>query len=60
MRRFAFSWLHAAIEEFDDVEDFLIGLVDGGAGAELEEAAGVGGNDGLGASGLGMLHFFGK
>ena len=49
-----------AVEEFDDVEDFVVGAVDGGAGAELEEAAGVGGDDGLGAGGLGVAHFIGE
>ena len=51
---------HGAVEEFDDVEDFVAGAVDGGAGAKLEEAAGVGGDDGLGAGGLGVAHFFGE
>lgn len=49
-----------AIEEFDDVEDFLVCVMDGGAGAELQEAAGVGGDDGLRAGGLGVAHFFGE
>jgi hypothetical protein len=48
------------VEEFDDVENFLAGAVDGGAGAELEEAAGIGGDDSLGAGGLGVAHFFGE
>ena len=51
---------HGVVEEFDYVEDFLAGAVDGSAGAELEEAAGVGGDDGLGAGGLGVAHFFGE
>jgi hypothetical protein len=38
----------------------MAGAVDGGAGAELEEAAGIGGDDGLRAGGLGMVHFFGE
>ena len=54
---FAFSWPHASIEEFDDVEDLLVGAVDGGAGAKLQEAARVGCDDGLRASGLGVAHF---
>jgi hypothetical protein len=45
--------LHAAVEEFDDVEDFLAGAVDGGAAAQLQQAPGIGGDNGLGASGLG-------
>jgi len=48
------------VEEFDDVEDFVAGTVEGGAGAKLQEASRVGGNDGLGASGLGVAHFFGE
>ena len=48
------------VEEFDDVEDFLVGAVDGGASAELQQAAGVRGDDGLGASGLRVAHFFGE
>jgi hypothetical protein len=30
------SWVHASVEEFDDVENLLIGTVDGGAGSELQ------------------------
>jgi len=56
----AVSCAHASVEEFDDVEDFLVGAMEGGAGAELEEAAGVGGGDDLGAGGLGVMHFFGE
>jgi len=59
-RRFAFSWSNASIGEFDDVEDLLVGTVDGGAGAELQQAAGVGGDDGLPAGGLGVAHFLGE
>jgi len=51
---------HGAVEEFDDVEDFLAGAVDGGAGAKLQEATGVGGDDSLGAGGLGVAHFLGE
>jgi len=40
------------------VEDFLAGAVDGGAGAELQQAAGVGGNDGLGRGWIGRGAFF--
>ena len=36
-----------AVEEFDHVQDFVTGAVDGGAGAELQDAAGIGGDDGL-------------
>ncbi len=42
------------------MENFLVGVVDGGAGAKLQEAAGIGGDDGLGTGGLGVLHFFGE
>ena len=42
------------------MEDFMVGVVERGAGAELQEAAGVGGDDGLGAGGLGVAHFFGE
>ncbi|MCU1316028.1 MAG: hypothetical protein JWN63_1350 [Candidatus Acidoferrum typicum] len=58
VRRCAFSWPHASIEEFDDVEDLLVGAVDSSAGAKLQEAAGVGGDDNFRASGLGAAHFF--
>ncbi len=51
---------YSAVEEFDDVEDFLAGLMDGSTGAELEEAARIGGDDGLGARGLAVLHFLGE
>ena len=49
-----------AVEEFDHVEDFLFGVVEGDAGAKLQEAARVGCDDRLGASGLGVAHFFGE
>lgn len=42
------------------MEDFLVGVMEGGAGAELQEAAGVGSGDDLGAGGLGVAHFFGE
>ena len=42
------------------MQDFLVGVVKLGAGAELEEAAGVGGDDGLGAGGGGVPHFLGE
>lgn len=42
------------------MEDFLVGTMEGGAGAELQEAAGVGGSDDLGAGGLGVAHFIGE
>ncbi len=47
----------SAVEEFDQVEDLLArgGLLD--ADAELQDAAGVGGDDNLGASGAGTLYF---
>ena len=51
---------YGAVEKFDDVENFLVGAVEGGAGAELQHAARVGGNDGLRARGLRVLHFFGE
>jgi hypothetical protein len=54
-------WIvHRAGEEFDDVEDFLAGVVELGAGAELQETAGVGGDDGLGTRGGGVAHFLGE
>jgi hypothetical protein len=56
----AVSCAHAPVEELDDVEDFLVGVVERGAGAELQEAAGVGGDDRLGLGGLGVAHFFGE
>lgn len=49
-----------AVEEFNDVEDLLVGMVEGDAGAELEKAAGVGGDDGLRARGLRVAHFLGQ
>ena len=42
------------------MEDFLAGLVDLGAGAELQEAAGIRGGDGLRLGFRRMLHFFRK
>ena len=48
-----------AVEEFDYVEDFLVGVVNLNAGAKLEEAAGVGGDDDFGAGRGGMMHFVG-
>ncbi len=42
------------------MEDFLAGAVDGGAAAQLQQAPGIGGDNGLGASGLGVAHFLGK
>lgn len=47
-----------AIEEFDDVEDLLAGAMDRDAGAKLQDAAGVGGEDGLRAGRARTLHFF--
>ena len=49
-----------AVEEFDDVEDFLFGVVEGGAGAKLQQAARIGCDNRLGASGLGVAHCFGE
>ena len=42
------------------MEDLLVGTVDGGAGTELQQAAGVGGDDGLGTSGFDVSHFLGE
>ena len=41
------------------MEDFLVGVVELDAGAELQEAAGVGGDDGFGGGGGSMMHFVG-
>jgi len=49
-----------AVEEFDDMEDFLMGMVDFDADAELQQTARVGGDDGLGTSGLDVAHFLGE
>jgi len=54
----ALSWAHAPVEEFDDVEDLLIGSVNRGSGAKLQQATGIGGCDDRGARRLGVLHFF--
>ena len=51
---------HRTVEEFDYVEDLLIGVVQGGAGAHLEETARVGGGDYVGVGGFGVLHFSGE
>lgn len=40
------------------MEDLLVGAVDDRAGAKLQQAAEVGSDDGLRASGLGVVHFF--
>lgn len=58
--RFQSCGHHGAVEEFDNVEDFLVGTVNGGAGAELQKAAGVGRDNNLGARGLCVAHFFGE
>ena len=42
-----------AVEEFNYVQDFLVGAAEGGAGAELQDAAGIGCGDYLG---FGLLH----
>lgn len=39
------------------MEDLLIGAVERGSGAQLQEAAGIGGSDDRGARGLGVWHF---
>jgi len=39
------------------VEDFLVGVVELDARAELQQAAGVGGSDNFGPGGGGILHF---
>ena len=54
------SFLQGAVEKLDDVKDILIGVMKGGAGAELKDAARVRGHDGLRASGLSVAHFFGE
>ncbi len=46
-----------AVEEFDYVEDFLVGAAHDGAGAELQDAAGVGCGDDLGFGLLHVVHF---
>ena len=51
------SWAHASVEEFDDVEDLLIGSVNRGSGAKLQQATGIGGCDDRGARGLRLNHF---
>ena len=50
---------YGAVEKFDYVEDLLVGVMQGGAGAELQQAAGVRGDDELGVGGFGVLHFSG-
>src|SRR3989442_4563967 len=45
-------------EEFDHVEDFLAGVVDFGAGTQLQQAPWICGDDGLRAGGARMVHFF--
>ena len=35
------------VEEFDYMKNFLAGVAAGGAGAELQDAAGIGGDDDL-------------
>jgi hypothetical protein len=48
-----------AVEQFDYVEDFLVGVVNLDAGAKLKEATGVGGDDDFGAGRGGLMHFVG-
>ena len=42
------------------MENVLVRVVEGDAGAKLQDAARVGGDDGLSASGLCVAHFFSK
>ena len=48
---------HGAVEEFDDVHDFLLAVDALDAGTELEQAARVGGDDDFGFYGGDVLHF---
>jgi hypothetical protein len=41
------------------MQDFLIGVVYSGPGAQLQQAAWIGGSDDCGAGGGGVLHFLG-
>lgn len=50
--------LHSAIEQFNDVHNFLLGMVELNARAKLQKAAGIGGDDCFSAGRLRMLHFF--
>jgi hypothetical protein len=54
----ALSRVEASVEKFDDVEDLLIGAVNGNSRTQLQEAAGIGGCDDRGAGGLRLYHFF--
>lgn len=49
-----------AVEKFDDVNDFLARGVNRGAGAQLEQATGIGRRDNLRFGGSGAGHFFGE
>ena len=42
------------------MENLLIGAVDSYSCAQLQQASGIGGGDNRGASGLGVVHFFGE
>ena len=42
------------------MEDLLAGFVEFGAGAELQDAAGIGGDDDRSGGGFGVLHLFGE
>ncbi len=48
----------SAVEKFDDVKNFLAGFEEFGAGAQLQDASRIAGNDGRSAAGLSTLHFF--
>jgi hypothetical protein len=50
---------YGAIHEFDYVEHLLVCVVERCAGAELQQAAGIRGDDELGLGGCGVLHFSG-
>ena len=52
--------LHSAIEQFNDVHNFLLGVVELNPRAKLQKTAGIGGDDCLGTGRLRMLHFFGQ
>jgi hypothetical protein len=51
---------NGAVEEFENVQDFVVSAVDGGTGAKLQDATGIGGDDGLGLRLLHGLHFAGE
>jgi hypothetical protein len=45
------------VEQFHNVQDFLVGAAHRGAGAELQDAAGIGCGDDLGFGLLHAVHF---